>query len=143
MANFHAVNKLIIIIHIFWLLTCLNENSLRDRSALLNDNPVITDNLKTALTENQIILIMNSFTLKDTINNVFFTIGINGVMNAQINNRTFFQEALLSGWTSYTRRVNNSTYNVTKYIKQGGNQITITLAPGWYACSCTHGLPAT
>ncbi len=36
------------------------------------------------------------------------------------------------GWTTYSKRVLYSTYDVTRFLKQGGNGLAVELGNGWY-----------
>ncbi|WP_329258892.1 glycoside hydrolase family 78 protein [Actinoallomurus sp. NBC_01490] len=56
-----------------------------------------------------------------------------GVYRAEINGHRVGDDELAPGWTDYSKRVQYQTYDVTGLVRQGGNAIGATLAPGWYA----------
>ena len=39
---------------------------------------------------------------------------------------------LTPGWTSYNKRLQDQTYDVTKLLRRGANAIGVTLGNGWY-----------
>ncbi|MEW2353923.1 glycoside hydrolase family 78 protein [Spirillospora sp. NPDC029432] len=56
-----------------------------------------------------------------------------GIYTAEINGRRVGNDELAPGWTDYNKRVQYQTYDVTEMLREGGNAIGATLAPGWYA----------
>jgi len=51
---------------------------------------------------------------------------------AEINGRRVGDAYLTPGWTSYKKRLQYQTYDVTNLVKNDGNAIGVTLASGWY-----------
>lgn len=55
-----------------------------------------------------------------------------GLYEAQINGKRVGDAYLTPGWTSYNKRLQYQTYDVTNLLKAGGNAIGVTLGNGWY-----------
>ena len=59
-----------------------------------------------------------------------------GLYEAIINGRRVGNFVLAPGHTDYTKRIQLQTYDVTDLLSDGGNEITVELADGWYRGSC-------
>lgn len=55
-----------------------------------------------------------------------------GLYKARINDNTIDSFVMAPGITDYRKRIYYQTYDVTRLIRQGTNEISITLADGWY-----------
>lgn len=55
-----------------------------------------------------------------------------GIYEARLNGEKAGNFCLAPGITDYTKRVQYQTYDVTDLIKKGENEITVSLADGWY-----------
>jgi len=55
-----------------------------------------------------------------------------GLYQAQINGKKVGDAYLTPGWTSYNKRLQYQTYDVTNLLKNGSNEIGVTLGSGWY-----------
>ena len=55
-----------------------------------------------------------------------------GMYEAYINGRRVGDFYLTPGWTSYNKRLQYQTYDVTNLLTQGGNVIAVGLGSGWY-----------
>ncbi|MEU1972716.1 family 78 glycoside hydrolase catalytic domain [Microbacterium sp. NPDC019599] len=55
-----------------------------------------------------------------------------GVFSARVNGRPVDDTVLAPGWTSYEHRLRYRSYDVTSLIRQGENQVTVTLGNGWW-----------
>ncbi|MBI4323675.1 MAG: family 78 glycoside hydrolase catalytic domain [Chloroflexi bacterium] len=55
-----------------------------------------------------------------------------GYYELRLNGRRVGDHALDPGWTTYSKRVLYSTYDVTPYMKEGRNAVGIMLGNGWY-----------
>lgn len=55
-----------------------------------------------------------------------------GLYEAQINGKRVGDAYLTPGWTSYHKRLQYQTYEVTNLLRQGANAIAVTLGDGWY-----------
>ena len=51
---------------------------------------------------------------------------------AKINGERIGDAYLTPGWTSYKKRLQYQTYDVTSLIKNGVNTVGVTLGNGWY-----------
>jgi alpha-L-rhamnosidase len=55
-----------------------------------------------------------------------------GMYELSMNGRRVGQDVLAPGWTSYGRRLQYQTYDVTDLLNQGSNAIGVYLGNGWY-----------
>lgn len=55
-----------------------------------------------------------------------------GVFKLKINQKDVSDHILAPEWTSYYKRVQYGTYDVTHLLQNGGNEITASLSNGWY-----------
>ena len=55
-----------------------------------------------------------------------------GYYEAHLNGQRVGDHVLDTGWTTYTRRVLYSTYDVTSLLHQGRNAVGVMLGNGWY-----------
>lgn len=56
-----------------------------------------------------------------------------GVFQASLNGTQVGSEVLAPGWTSYSKRIDTLTYDVTNLLERGHNAIGVALGTGWYA----------
>lgn len=59
-------------------------------------------------------------------------ISARGIYEAEINGKKIGDLCLAPGWTSYNKRIQYQTYDVTRLLQDGKNAIGVTLANGWY-----------
>jgi alpha-L-rhamnosidase len=72
------------------------------------------------------------FTLKpDIISARIYGTGV-GLYELFLNGERVSDELLAPGWTSYHKRLQYQTYDVTEQLQDGSNAIGILLADGWY-----------
>src|SRR3982751_365735 len=50
----------------------------------------------------------------------------------EINGRRVGDQVLAPGWTSYDKRLQYQTYDVTDLVKRGANAVGVTLGDGWW-----------
>jgi alpha-L-rhamnosidase len=55
-----------------------------------------------------------------------------GLYELEINGRRVGEQLLTPGWTSYKKRLQYQTYDVTSLLRAGPNAIGATLGDGWY-----------
>ncbi len=55
-----------------------------------------------------------------------------GLYEMQLNGQRVGDQVFTPGWTSYNKRLQYQTYDVTPLIKSGDNAIGVTLGNGWY-----------
>jgi alpha-L-rhamnosidase len=77
-------------------------------------------------------LFRKEFAEKKKISAATLYITAHGLYEAQINGRRVGDAYLAPGWTSYHKRLQYQTYNVTNLLQQGDNVIGVTLGSGWY-----------
>jgi len=56
-----------------------------------------------------------------------------GLYELRLNGQRVGDQRFAPGWTDYRKRVQYQTYDVTEQLREGGNAIAATVAPGWYA----------
>ncbi len=56
-----------------------------------------------------------------------------GVYEAQINGKRVGDYVLAPGWTVYEKRLQYQEYDVTELIREGENEICVTLGKGWFS----------
>jgi len=71
------------------------------------------------------------FSLNESVSKARLYITALGVYDAFINGTRVSDTYLAPGWTSYNKRLQYQTYDVTDMIR-GQNEISVTLANGWY-----------
>ncbi|MGV8137724.1 MAG: family 78 glycoside hydrolase catalytic domain [Mangrovibacterium sp.] len=59
-------------------------------------------------------------------------ISARGMYEAEMNGKKISDVCLAPGWTSYNKRIQYQTYDVTGLLQDGKNAIGITLGNGWY-----------
>jgi len=77
-------------------------------------------------------LFRKQFNTKKKIAAATAYITAHGLYEAQINGQRIGDAYLTPGWTSYKKRLQYQTYDVTGLIKNGANAIAVTLGSGWY-----------
>ena len=55
-----------------------------------------------------------------------------GIYEAEINDRKIGNHYFTPGYTHYQTYLQFQSYDVTEFIKQGKNEIDITVANGWF-----------
>jgi len=55
-----------------------------------------------------------------------------GIYELELNGQRLNDHLFTPGWTSYNKRLQTQTYDVTMDIRSGNNAIGITVADGWY-----------
>ncbi len=56
-----------------------------------------------------------------------------GLYEVYLNGRRSEKDAFTPGWTSYAKRIDTQTYDVTESVHDGGNALGAMLGYGWYA----------
>jgi alpha-L-rhamnosidase len=56
-----------------------------------------------------------------------------GVFNLKINSKDVSENILAPEWTSYFKHVQYQTYEITKLLQNGNNEISVFLSNGWYS----------
>lgn len=77
-------------------------------------------------------LLRKEFELKDGIESArIYATGV-GLYELYLNGERVGEELLTPGWTSYRKRIQYQTYDVTSFLKERSNAIGVMLADGWY-----------
>lgn len=77
-------------------------------------------------------LFRKQFRAGKTIKHAIANITAKGIYEAQINGKKVGDDYLSPGWTSYAKRLQYQTYDVTAMLNKGENTIGVTLGDGWY-----------
>jgi alpha-L-rhamnosidase len=85
-------------------------------------------------------LLRHSFTLAETPMSARLYITARGWFEPWINGEHIGQDHLTPGWTDYRKRIEYTTYDVTRQLHAGRNTLGSWLADGW-ACSQLMGSP--
>lgn len=56
-----------------------------------------------------------------------------GMFDFTVNDQRIGDDFFANGWTSYSKRIDSLTYDITSSLKSGENTLTARLASGWYA----------
>jgi alpha-L-rhamnosidase len=77
-------------------------------------------------------LFRKEFTSTKKIKSAVAYITAHGLYEARINGQRVGDSYLTPGWTSYNKRLQYQTYDVTSLLKNGKNAIAVILGSGWY-----------
>ncbi len=72
------------------------------------------------------------FTLKGKVKTARAYVTAHGLYEMELNGQKVGDEVLTPGWTSYNKRLQFQTYDVTAQLKPGQNAVGATLGNGWY-----------
>nr|WP_319509543.1 glycoside hydrolase family 78 protein [uncultured Draconibacterium sp.] len=71
--------------------------------------------------------------IQDDIESARLYITALGLFQAHLNGKQVGDDALTPGWTTYKKRIETLTYDVSSLLDTGENTLGIELAEGWYA----------
>lgn len=77
-------------------------------------------------------LLRKAFATKKAIRSATAFITAHGMYEAQINGKRVGDAYLTPGWTSYNKRLQYQTYDVTNLLRSGQNAVGVMLGSGWY-----------
>ena len=77
-------------------------------------------------------LMRTEFALEKKVRMATAFITSHGMYEAEINGKRVGDLYLTPGWTSYNKRLQYQTYDVTDLLKDGKNAIGVSLGNGWY-----------
>ena len=77
-------------------------------------------------------LLRRTFTVKGAVKSARIYISARGLYELHINGQRIGDDFFTPGWTSYSKRLQYQTYDVTQALSQGENAIGAMLADGWY-----------
>ncbi len=73
------------------------------------------------------------FELSNDVASARLYITAKGVFDVSINGENISDDAMSPGFTTYDKRIETLTYDVTNFIESGQNIIGVELASGWYS----------
>ncbi|MFV9551392.1 family 78 glycoside hydrolase catalytic domain [Algibacter sp. PT7-4] len=74
-----------------------------------------------------------TFELFNEVTSARLYITAKGVFDVSLNGENVSDDAMSPGFTTYDKRIETLTYNVTNLIESGQNTIGVELASGWYS----------
>jgi alpha-L-rhamnosidase len=77
-------------------------------------------------------LLRTEFALDGTIASARAYVTALGLYEMQINGRRVGDHVFAPGWTSYDKRLQYQSYDVTDLVRKGANAVGVTLGDGWY-----------
>jgi alpha-L-rhamnosidase len=77
-------------------------------------------------------MLRREFAVKGDIERARAYVTSRGLYEMAINGQRVGDAVLTPGWTSYTKRLQYQTYDVTALLKKGPNAVGVTLGNGWY-----------
>lgn len=77
-------------------------------------------------------LLRKTFRLPGAVQRARLYITSLGMYDARINGAAVTDQVLRPGWTSYHKRLQYQSYDVTALLRAGDNAIGVTLGDGWY-----------
>lgn len=77
-------------------------------------------------------LLRTEFALDGTIASARAYVTALGLYEMQINGRRVGDHVFAPGWTSYDKRLQYQSYDVTDLVRRGSNAVGVTLGDGWY-----------
>jgi alpha-L-rhamnosidase len=84
-------------------------------------------------------ILRREFDVKKAIKSARLYITSHGLYEAHINGKRVGDQYLTPGWTSYNKRLQYQTYDVTGLLKQGRNATGALLGDGWYRGNLAWG----
>ena len=73
-----------------------------------------------------------SFPVSAPVKSARLYITAHGIYEAKLNGKNISNHLLAPGWTSYHKRLQYQTYDVTSLLKTGDNTAVVTVGDGWY-----------
>ncbi len=77
-------------------------------------------------------MLRRSFTVKGSVRQARVYVTSHGLYSMELNGRPVGDQVLTPGWTSYNKRIQYQTYDVTESLRSGENVVGVTLGDGWY-----------
>jgi alpha-L-rhamnosidase len=84
-------------------------------------------------------LLRREFEIKKPVKAARLYITSHGLYETHLNGKRVGDEYLTPGWTSYNKRLQYQTYDVTNLLKQGRNATGTLLGDGWYRGNLAWG----
>lgn len=77
-------------------------------------------------------LLRKEFTLRGAVKSARVYVTSLGLYEMELNGRRVGDQVFTPGWTSYNKRLQYQTYDVTNQLQPGKNAIGVILGDGWY-----------
>ncbi len=77
-------------------------------------------------------LLRREFVLKGEIRRARAYVTAHGLYEMMLNGQRVGDQVLPPGWTSYNKRLQYQTYDVTRLLRRGANAVGVALGNGWY-----------
>jgi len=77
-------------------------------------------------------LLRHTFETKRAIKNAVVYVTSHGLYEMYLNGQRIGDQLFTPGWTSYHKRLQYQTYNVTRFLRPGANAVGVILGNGWY-----------
>jgi alpha-L-rhamnosidase len=77
-------------------------------------------------------MVRREFKLSGPVERARAYVTSHGLYEMQLNGQRVGDELLTPGWTSYNKRLQYQTYDVTPLLKPGANAVGVFLGSGWY-----------
>lgn len=77
-------------------------------------------------------LFVKPFTIQGKVRSARLYITAHGIYEAKLNGKRVGQQLFAPGWTSYHKRLQYQTYDVTDLLQPGDNMALVTIGDGWY-----------
>jgi alpha-L-rhamnosidase len=84
------------------------------------------------------VLVRREFDLSPGILRARLYVTSHGLYELHLNGRRVGDQIFTPGWTSYNKRIQYQTYDVTELLKPGRNAVGATLGSGWYRYQGRH-----
>jgi alpha-L-rhamnosidase len=91
--------------------------------------PALPEDVKTS---SPAPMLRREFKLNGAIEKARAYITSRGLYEMHLNGRRVGDELFTPGWTSYNKRLQYQTYDVTELLKSGDNAVGVVLGDGWY-----------
>jgi len=85
-------------------------------------------------------LLRKTFPIDGVVRSARLYVTALGLYEAELNGRRVGDEVLTPGWTSYDKRLQYQTYDVTAQLQRGANALGLTLGNGWFRGPLTWDL---
>ena len=72
------------------------------------------------------------FSVGKNVTNAELSLTAHGCFNAVLNGKKVSEDVLAPGWTTYQKRLQYMTYDVTDLLKTGKNELVVGVGRGWF-----------
>lgn len=77
-------------------------------------------------------IFFKSFNVKAPVKSARLYVTAHGIYEVKLNGKNISDHLLAPGWTSYHKRLQYQTYDVTSFLQTGENATVATVGDGWY-----------